>query len=156
MPTVKTKDGIEIYYKDWGKGQPIVFSHGWPLSADDWDAQMLFFLSHGYRVIAHDRRGHGRSTQTEDGKIVGVVIEVVTIEHLTGAAVAAAIVGNHAIALLEDEQHLVIPIVARQRPAVAEHDGLTLAPVLVEDFDAVFCLDGAHGRLGVQFRGEGR
>jgi non-heme chloroperoxidase len=65
--TITTKDGVEIYYKDWGKGQPIVFSHGWPLSADDWDAQMLFFLSHGYRVIAHDRRGHGRSTQTEDG-----------------------------------------------------------------------------------------
>ena len=67
MPAIKTKDGIEIYYKDWGKGQPIVFSHGWPLSADDWDGQMLFFLSHGYRVIAHDRRGHGRSSQTGDG-----------------------------------------------------------------------------------------
>jgi non-heme chloroperoxidase len=65
--TITTKDGVEIYYKDWGKGQPIVFSHGWPLSGDDWDAQMLFFLQHGYRVIAHDRRGHGRSTQTEDG-----------------------------------------------------------------------------------------
>src|SRR5213595_1538128 len=58
---------IDIYYKDWGSGQPIVFSHGWPLSADDWDIQMLFFLKHGYRVIAHDRRGHGRSTQTNDG-----------------------------------------------------------------------------------------
>jgi len=67
MPTITTKDGIEIYYKDWGKGQPIVFSHGWPLSADDWDNQMLFFLHHGYRVIAHDRRGHGRSTQTAEG-----------------------------------------------------------------------------------------
>jgi non-heme chloroperoxidase len=67
MATVKTKDGIEIYYKDWGKGQPIVFSHGWPLSSDDWDAQMLFFLNHGYRVIAHDRRGHGRSSQVGDG-----------------------------------------------------------------------------------------
>jgi non-heme chloroperoxidase len=64
---VKTKDGVEIFYKDWGKGQPIVFSHGWPLSADDWDAQMLFFLNHGYRVIAHDRRGHGRSSQVADG-----------------------------------------------------------------------------------------
>src|SRR5471032_1902808 len=64
---IKTKDGIEIYYKDWGKGQPIVFSHGWPLSADDWDAQMMFFLNLGFRVIAHDRRGHGRSTQTSDG-----------------------------------------------------------------------------------------
>jgi non-heme chloroperoxidase len=67
MPTVKTMDGIEIYYKDWGTGQPIVFSHGWPLSSDDWDAQMLFFLNHGYRVIAHDRRGHGRSSQTGGG-----------------------------------------------------------------------------------------
>jgi pimeloyl-ACP methyl ester carboxylesterase len=67
MSTITTKDGTEIYYKDWGKGQPIVFSHGWPLSADDWDTQMLFFLNHGYRVIAHDRRGHGRSTQTSGG-----------------------------------------------------------------------------------------
>jgi len=67
MPAITTKDGTEIYYKDWGKGQPIVFSHGWPLSADDWDTQMMFFLGHGYRVIAHDRRGHGRSSQTADG-----------------------------------------------------------------------------------------
>jgi non-heme chloroperoxidase len=67
MSTVKTKDGVHIFYKDWGSGQPIVFSHGWPLSADDWDAQMMFFLGHGFRVIAHDRRGHGRSTQTADG-----------------------------------------------------------------------------------------
>jgi non-heme chloroperoxidase len=67
MPTIITKGGVEIFYKDWGKGQPIIFSHGWPLSADDWDAQMLFFLNHGYRVIAHDRRGHGRSTQVADG-----------------------------------------------------------------------------------------
>ena len=67
MPTIATKDGTEIFYKDWGTGQPIVFHHGWPLSADDWDAQMMFFLDHGYRVIAHDRRGHGRSTQTATG-----------------------------------------------------------------------------------------
>jgi len=67
MPTITTKDGVEIFYKDWGSGQPIVFSHGWPLSADDWDNQMLFFLKQGYRVIAHDRRGHGRSTQVADG-----------------------------------------------------------------------------------------
>lgn len=65
--TITTKDGVEIFYKDWGKGQPIVFSHGWPLSADDWDAAMLFFLDHGYRVIAHDRRGHGRSSQVFEG-----------------------------------------------------------------------------------------
>jgi non-heme chloroperoxidase len=67
MPTISMKDGTEIFYKDWGSGQPIVFSHGWPLSSDDWDTQLLFFLKHGYRVIAHDRRGHGRSTQTADG-----------------------------------------------------------------------------------------
>jgi non-heme chloroperoxidase len=67
MSMITTQDGTQVFYKDWGKGQPIVFSHGWPLSADDWDAQMLFFLKHGYRVIAHDRRGHGRSSQTGGG-----------------------------------------------------------------------------------------
>src|SRR5580700_9163731 len=67
MSTITTSDGTEIFYKDWGSGQPVVFSHGWPLSADDWDIQMMFFLQHGYRVIAHDRRGHGRSTQTATG-----------------------------------------------------------------------------------------
>ena len=67
MPTITTRDGTEIFYKDWGKGQPIVFSHGWPLSADDWDTQMMFFLKQGFRVIAHDRRGHGRSEQTDGG-----------------------------------------------------------------------------------------
>ena len=67
MSTITVKDGTVIYYKDWGSGQPIVFSHGWPLSADDWDAQMMFFLNHGYRVIAHDRRGHGRSSQAAEG-----------------------------------------------------------------------------------------
>ena len=64
---IKTKDGVEIFYKDWGKGQPIVFHHGRPLSSDDWDTQMLFFVQHGYRVIGIDRRGHGRSSQVSDG-----------------------------------------------------------------------------------------
>jgi len=67
MSKITVKDGTEIYYKDWGTGQPIVFHHGWPLSGDDWDAQMMFFLGHGYRVIAHDRRGHGRSGQAASG-----------------------------------------------------------------------------------------
>ena len=67
MSTITTKDGTQIYYKDWGKRQPIVFSHGWPLTADDWDTQMMFFLNHGYRVVAHDRRGHGRSSQPGEG-----------------------------------------------------------------------------------------
>ena len=67
MSTITVKDGTDIYYKDWGTGQPIFFHHGWPLSSDDWDGQMMFFLSQGYRVIAHGRRGHGRSTQTSGG-----------------------------------------------------------------------------------------
>jgi len=69
MDTITTKDGVEIFYKDWGPkdAQPLVFHHGWPLSADDWDAQMLYFLGKGYRVVAHDRRGHGRSSQVSDG-----------------------------------------------------------------------------------------
>ena len=67
MSTITTKDGVQIFYKDWGQGQPVVFHHGWPLSCDDWDTQMLFFLQHGYRVIGIDRRGHGRSSQVSDG-----------------------------------------------------------------------------------------
>lgn len=67
MNKIKVKDGTEIYYKDWGTGQPLFFHHGWPLSSDDWDGQMMFFLNKGFRVIAHDRRGHGRSTQTSTG-----------------------------------------------------------------------------------------
>jgi non-heme chloroperoxidase len=67
MSKITVKDGTEIYYKDWGTGQPIVFHHGWPLSGDDWNTQMMFFLDHGYRVIAHDRRGHGRSSQASAG-----------------------------------------------------------------------------------------
>jgi len=73
--TFTLKDGTQIYYKDWGKGQPIMFHHGWPLSADDWDAQMLFFLSKGYRVIAHDRRGHGRSSQTDNGNDMDTYVD---------------------------------------------------------------------------------
>ena len=71
MSTITTKDGAQIYYKDWGTGQPVVFSHGWPLSADSWEAQMMFLASNGYRCIAHDRRGHGRSSQTWNGNDMG-------------------------------------------------------------------------------------
>ncbi|AZQ56332.1 alpha/beta fold hydrolase [Burkholderia cenocepacia] len=105
---IVTKDGVEIFYKDWGKGQPIVFSHGWPLSADDWDAQMLFFVEHGYRVIAHDRRGHGRSTQTADGNDMhhyaadlAALTEALDIRnaihigHSTGGGEVAAYVARH-------------------------------------------------------------
>jgi len=72
---ITVNDGTEIYYKDWGTGQPIVFHHGWPLSSDDWDAQMMFFVQKGYRVIAHDRRGHGRSTQTSEGNNMETYVE---------------------------------------------------------------------------------
>ncbi len=77
MGIVTTRDGVDIFYKDWGpkNAQPIVFHHGWPLSSDDWDSQMLFFLQQGYRVIAHDRRGHGRSTQTADGNEMNTYAE---------------------------------------------------------------------------------
>lgn len=89
MSTLKLKDGTEIYYKDWGTGQPIVFHHGWPLSGDDWDTQMMFFLNEGYRVIAHDRRGHGRSTQTSEGNDMDTyaadVAELVEALDLKGA-----------------------------------------------------------------------
>jgi non-heme chloroperoxidase len=105
---VKTKDGVEIFYKDWGHGQPIVFHHGWPLSSDDWDAQMMFFVLHGYRVIAHDRRGHGRSTQVSGGHDmdhyaadVAAVMEAldvrnaVHIGHSTGGGEVARYVARH-------------------------------------------------------------
>jgi len=84
MSTITTKDGVEIFYKDWGNGQPIVFHHGWPLSSDDWDTQMLFFLRHGYRVVGIDRRGHGRSSQVSDGHDMDhyVADAAAVIEHL--------------------------------------------------------------------------
>src|SRR3989441_4100198 len=108
--TVGKENGanIDIYYKDWGSGQPVVFSHGWPLSADDWDAQMLFFLKHGYRVIAHDRRGHGRSTQTADGHDMGHYADdlaaltshldlkdAIHVGHSTGGGEVAHYLGRH-------------------------------------------------------------
>jgi non-heme chloroperoxidase len=110
MGYVTTKDGVEIFYKDWGPkdAQPIVFHHGWPLSADDWDAQMLFFLANGYRVVAHDRRGHGRSSQVSDGHDMdhyaadaSAVVEhlnlknTVHIGHSTGGGEATHYVARH-------------------------------------------------------------
>ncbi len=108
MDQISTKDGTRIFYKDWGTGQPIVFHHGWPLSGDDWDNQMLFFLQKGYRVIAHDRRGHGRSTQTDTGNDMDTyaadVAELVTaldlknaihVGHSTGGGEVARYVARH-------------------------------------------------------------
>jgi non-heme chloroperoxidase len=108
MPIFKTKEGVEIFYKDWGSGPPLVFHHGWPLSGDDWDAQLMFFLSKGFRVIAHDRRGHGRSSQTFDGNemdtyaadVAQLVAHLdlkgaVHIGHSTGGGEVARYVGRH-------------------------------------------------------------
>jgi len=108
MPTVTTKDGTSIFYRDWGTGQPIVFSHGWPLSADAWDTQMLFFGQKGYRVIAHDRRGHGRSTQTWDANDMDTYADdlaelteklnlkdAIHVGHSTGGGEVARYLGRH-------------------------------------------------------------
>ncbi|TIM63535.1 MAG: alpha/beta hydrolase, partial [Mesorhizobium sp.] len=102
MSTFTTRDGAEIFYKDWGTGQPIVFHHGWPLSADDWDNQMLFFLDKGYRVIAHDRRGHGRSTQTATGNEmdtyaadVAALVAHLDLGHSTGGGEEARYVARY-------------------------------------------------------------
>ena len=108
MPTIATKDGSQIFYKDWGTGQPIVFSHGWPLTADDWDGQMMFFGQRGFRVIAADRRGHGRSTQTWDGNDMDTYADdlaaltekldlknAIHVGHSTGGGEVARYIGRH-------------------------------------------------------------
>jgi non-heme chloroperoxidase len=108
MPTVESRDGARIFYKDWGSGPPIMFHHGWPLSADDWDNQMLFFLHQGFRVIAHDRRGHGRSEQVSDGHDMDhyaddalALVEaldlkgVVHVGHSTGGGEVVRYLGRH-------------------------------------------------------------
>jgi non-heme chloroperoxidase len=108
MPMMQTKDGTEIYYKDWGKGKPIVFSHGWPLDADAWEDQMLFLANHGFRCIAHDRRGHGRSSQPWEGNDMDTYAddvaelfnvldlkEAVHVGHSTGGGEVARYIGRH-------------------------------------------------------------
>jgi non-heme chloroperoxidase len=108
MSTLTPKDGTQIYYKDWGNGQPVVFSHGWPLSADAWDDQMIFLVGRGYRVIAHDRRGHGRSSQSKDGHEMDTYADdlatlvekldlknAIHIGHSTGGGEVTRYIGRH-------------------------------------------------------------
>jgi non-heme chloroperoxidase len=108
MPTITTKDGAQIFYKDWGKGQPVVFSHGWPLNSDAWDDQLYFFAANGYRAIAHDRRGHGRSTQTASGNDMDTYADdlaalvqaldlkdAIHIGHSTGGGEVTRYIGRH-------------------------------------------------------------
>jgi non-heme chloroperoxidase len=108
MPTIKTRDGTEVYYKDWGSGQPVVFSHGWPLSSDAWEDQMLFLAAHGYRTIGHDRRGHGRSSQPWNGNEMDTCADdlaalvealdlrdIVMVGHSTGGGEVARYLSRH-------------------------------------------------------------
>jgi non-heme chloroperoxidase len=108
MPTITTKDGTQIYYKDWGSGQPVVFSHGWPLNADAWDEQLMFVANNGYRAIAHDRRGHGRSSQPWNGNEMSTYADdlaalveqlglkdAIHVGHSTGGGEVARYIGRH-------------------------------------------------------------
>src|ERR1700760_830758 len=130
MSTITTNEGLNIFYKDGGSGQPIVFSHGWPLSADDWDAQMMFFLRHGYRVIAHDRRGHGRSAQVSEGNdmdhyaddLADLVLhldlhDVIHVGHSAGGGEVARYVGRHG----EDRVAKVV-LISAVTPSVLKTD----------------------------------
>lgn len=144
MSTITTKDGTRIYYKDWGTGQPIVFSHGWPLSADAWNGQMLFFGQHGYRVIAHDRRSHGRSDQTWDGNDMDTYADdlaqlfetldlrdALLVGHSTGGGEVTRYLGRHGTARVA-KAVLVSAIPPLMLKTEANPGGLP-----IKDFDAI-------------------
>lgn len=139
MSTIETRDGAHIFYKDWGSGQPLVFSHGWPLSSDAWEIQMLFFAERGYRVVAHDRRGHGRSSQTWDGNDMNTYADdlaellekldlrdAVLIGHSTGGGEVARYIGRHGTGRLA-QAVLVDAVPPRLLKTDDNPDGLPLA-----------------------------
>jgi non-heme chloroperoxidase len=144
MPTITTRDGATIFYKDWGTGLPVVFSHGWPLSADAWDQQLMFVASHGYRAIAHDRRGHGRSSQTWDGNDMDTyaddlaqlldaldVTGATLVGHSTGGGEVTRYVGRHGTARVA-KVVLVSAIPPLMLKTAANPNGLPM-----EAFDAI-------------------
>ena len=138
MGTITTNDGTEIYYKDWGEGPPITLSHGWPLSADAWDGQMLFLAQHGFRVIAHDRRGHGRSSQTSSGNDMNTYADdlaaliealdlrdVTVVGHSTGGGEVARYIGRHGTARVV-RAVLISAVPPHLAPTEADPEGLPL------------------------------
>ena len=144
MSTITTRDGTHIYYKDWGAGQPVVFSHGWPLSADSWESQMLFLAGHGYRCIAHDRRGHGRSTQTWNGNDMDTYADdlaqlietldlkdAVLVGFSAGGGEVARYIGRHGSSRVA-KVALIAAVVPLMLKTAANPDGLPL-----DKFDAI-------------------
>ncbi|HEY8597036.1 MAG TPA: alpha/beta hydrolase [Thermomicrobiales bacterium] len=144
MSTITTQDGTQIYYRDWGTGQPVVFSHGWPLTGDAWDAQMLFLAANGYRCIAHDRRGHGRSSQPSSGNEMDTYADdlatlldhldlrdAILIGHSTGGGEVTRYIGRHGTARVA-KAVLVSAVPPLMLKTAANPDGLP-----IEAFDAI-------------------
>jgi non-heme chloroperoxidase len=168
MSTISTKDGTEIYYKDWGEGPVVTFSHGWPLSADAWDGQMLFLAQHGYRAVAHDRRGHGRSGQATSGNDMdgyaddlAAVIEALDLHdatlvgHSTGGGEVARYIGRHGTGRVAKAVLIAaVPPIMLQTPANPE--GLPLA--VFDGLRAGLVKDRSqfYKDLAVQFYGANR
>jgi non-heme chloroperoxidase len=168
MARITTRDGTEIYYKDWGKGPAVTFSHGWPLNADAWDGQMLFLAQNGYRVIAHDRRGHGRSSQTSSGNDMdtyaddlAAVIEALDLRgatlvgHSTGGGEVARYIGRHGTARVAGAVLIAaVPPIMLQTPANPE--GLPIAVFDTMRSDLVADRSQFYRDLAVQFYGANR